>query len=208
LERPTETHIFTDWYTRCIWEYTFIIKPMVSEIITQQYMSTLKPIGLLFPKPIKKVKTKSRYVFGKNDPTVARRAKKQRVVARPAKSKRKRLPSIKRLKARADACFSIFIRNRDNNKCVLCNSHKDIQCGHLIKRGKMSTRYNEMNCNALCSSCNYKDNFEPQHYTNWFIKRYGAEQYSQLVMLSTVITQIKRLGFEKLIKKYASRHMA
>jgi hypothetical protein len=119
--------------------------------------------------------------------------------------KRKKLPSLKGLKAKADAVFSLFIRRRDKNKCVLCNlTHRDvnIQCGHLIKRGKMSTRYDEINCHALCSGCNYKDNFEPQHYIIWFIHNYGSKPYEDLVDKSKKLVRANREFFLDIIKKY------
>ena len=117
---------------------------------------------------------------------------------------KKRLPSISSLKKKADAVFSIFIRNRDGNKCVLCNSTDRVQCGHLIKRGKMATRYDEVNCHCLCSICNFKDQYEPQHYTRWFVKNYGALMYEDLVDRSKGIKQMKRIDYEGIIKKYGS----
>jgi len=142
-----------------------------------------------FPKPTtKKRKTMLDY------------AKNKRVA--PLKRKRKHLPSISALKRKADNLFSLYIRSRDSGRCVLCKKTKDIQCGHLIKRGKMSTRFDEINCNALCSSCNYKDNFEPQHYVLWFLKEYGAKMYEDLVERSKGIRQMKRCDYEEIISRY------
>ncbi len=121
----------------------------------------------------------------------------------PKKKKRTKLPSISRLKRKADALFSVFIRNRDKNICVVCGSTKNVQCGHLIKRGKMSTRYDELNCHALCAVCNYLDQYEPWHYTNWFIKKYGAPLYQELYNKSKRLKQMKRLDYEDLIEKYS-----
>jgi len=158
---------------------------------------------LQFPKPIKEDKGFKRYgipVINKR-----RQAKKLTVAVSKAgkKKKRAKLPSIKSLKAKADRLFSLYIRKRDKNKCVLCNSHKDIQCGHLIKRGKMATRYDEINCHALCSSCNYKDNFEHDHYVLWFLKSYGALPYQDLVDRSKLLVKANREFFNNIIDKYS-----
>ena len=65
------------------------------------------------------------------------------------------------LKARLDKEFSLFIRLRDSSggyfKCISCGQIKPFEqadCGHYINRQHMSTRFDEMNCNAQCRKCN------------------------------------------------------
>jgi len=178
-------------------------REMVKSPLTPQFLSTLKPVSMvhgssftLFPKPVKKPK-KTMRDYAKN------MAKNKRRKAVPAKIKRKRMPSIKSLKNKADLLFSKFIRERDiicvlhNNKCKGA-----VQCGHLIKRGKMITRYDEVNCNALCEYHNYLDNFEHDHYVSWFVREYGALPYLDLVEKSKSIKQMKRQDYLDIISKY------
>lgn len=141
-----------------------------------------------------RIKIKQR--FSSQTPKLRRTAMVRKA---PKKKKRTRLPSIGTLKRKADLLFSNFIRNRDKWKCVVCGATENIQNGHLIKRGKMGTRYDEDNCHALCSSCNYRDQYEPQHYTNWFIKNYGAPLYDKLYEKSRKLCQMKRRDFNDLI---------
>jgi rubredoxin len=132
---------------------------------------------------------------------------KKRTVARVVKRKRigrHKSPSISKLKKKADAVFSNFIRARDNWTCVLCGRKEIVQCGHLIKRGKAATRYDEINCHCLCSICNFKDQYETWHYATWFIKEYGATMFKDLVEKSKGIKQMKRQDYLDLIEKYAS----
>jgi len=61
-----------------------------------------------------------------------------------------------------DRIFSLFIRYRDTMpngyfQCISCGKIKPFNkadCGHYINRQHMSTRFDEMNCNAQCSHCN------------------------------------------------------
>jgi hypothetical protein len=143
-----------------------------------------------FPKPIPKVK----------------RAKKLRRMTYKGGKKKKRaiLPSLSSLKRKADSLFSKFIINRDK-KCVLCNSTYNLTNGHLIKRGNMSTRYDEINCHCLCSKCNFKDwKVRSYHdvYIAWFIKSYGTPFYYNLVN-KIGIKQMKRQDYLEIIKKYS-----
>jgi hypothetical protein len=160
----------------------------MKKILTDEFVATLKPVELAFPKPIKPPKL----------------SKYQRLMTHKGRKHKKRLPSISSLKKKADLIFSNFIRARDNWTCVLCGRKEIVQCGHLIKRGKMATRYDEVNCHCLCSICNFKDQYEPQHYTRWFVKNYGALMYEDLVDRSKGIKQMKRIDYEGIIKKYGS----
>lgn len=141
---------------------------------------------IAFPKPIKKVKV----------PKYLRRTVKKA-------GKRKKLPSISSLKKKADNLFSLFIRERDK-RCVIGGGkcRGSLQCGHLIKRGKMATRYDEVNCNCLCEYHNYLDNFDHDIYVSWFLRNYGALMYQDLVERSRGIRQMKRLDFMDIISKY------
>ena len=64
------------------------------------------------------------------------------------------------LKAKLDKVFSEYIRKRDTHngvfKCISCGRilpYEQADCGHYINRKHMSTRFDEMNCNAQCRSC-------------------------------------------------------
>lgn len=79
--------------------------------------------------------------------------------------------------------FSLYIRARDKF-CVCCGSPFNLQAGHLIKRGRGTTLFDETNVNAQCNSCNVRHNNYPEFYTNWWLAKYGQEAYDQLVAKS------------------------
>jgi len=166
-------------------------------------------VVLAFPKPIKidKGYRRNGILVGKS----YGKPKKRSPTAPSKRVKRKKLPSIKSLKAKADLTFSKWIRNRDRNVCFIGKSDGRykckgaIQCGHLFKRGKMSLRYSEINCHAICSHHNYLDNYEPQHYISAFLKSYGEDQYQWLMEKSKEIKQMKRFDYEEIIKHYENK---
>lgn len=123
------------------------------------------------------------------------------------KKKRVKLPSMRALTTKADTRFSLWIRTRDGFKCVLQNSkcHGAIQNGHLIKRGKRSVRWDELNCHALCSYHNFLDNMEPQHYISWFLREYGELPYQDLVERSRGVFKPSREFLNEIISKYAQK---
>ena len=104
---------------------------------------------------------------------------------------------FKKLQKEADKYFSLYIRHRDNNSCVICGSKVNPQNGHLIKRGKQVLRYSALNCNCQCASCNVRHNYYPEYYTQWFINRYGVEEYNMLIAESG---QVKKWRREELIQ--------
>jgi len=169
------------------------------DVLTKEFEHSLKPIGLMFEKPTPKPK-RTMYDYAK------KAIKNKRLIARPAPKKKKktRLPSMTKIKKKTWDCFSLFIRNRDK-KCVLCGSIKGFSAGHLIPRGKASTCYDENNVFGLCSTCNFRDRFEPGYhdrYVAWYYVKFGAGRYINLVNKSQQLKQRKRIDYEELIKKY------
>lgn len=153
----------------------------------------------MYPKPDKREKEKDYRSYG---------WLKTRKLLKPKhltlRVKRKKIPSIKKIKKQAWDAFSLFIRNRDK-KCVLCNSIKGFSAGHLIPRGKSATKFDENNVFGLCSTCNFRDRFEPGYhdkYVAWYFIKFGAGRYIKLVEKSQQIKQRKRQDFEDIIKKY------
>lgn len=117
--------------------------------------------------------------------------------------KRKKLLPMPKLVKKADTAFSKWIRARDK-ECVLKNKKCSsvLQCGHLIRRGKRSVRFDEFNCNAQCSYHNFLHNSEPHHYTDWFIREYGSLPYEDLCDRARRIKKFTRQELEDIIKKY------
>lgn len=128
---------------------------------------------------------------------------------------KKKLPSKKRLIKDADSAFSKFIRNRDQ-RCVLTDigdcvtATKGIPgflcAGHFVKRGKWTTRFDEVNVNGLCSNCNSRDNNYHEPYIKWFLQTYGQSEFDRLYIQSKEVMD-KRMGslrayLEGIIEKY------
>lgn len=110
-------------------------------------------------------------------------------------------PTLAKLMKEADRVFSLFIRARDK-KCVICGTTERLQNSHLIRRGKKSIRFDEKNCNTNCATHNYLHNIYPETYTQWFIKRYGLDEYEKLIAKSHIVKQFKASELETLIEKY------
>jgi hypothetical protein len=108
------------------------------------------------------------------------------------KIKRIKLVPLPKLIKQTDKLVSEYVRKRDPF-CVLCGSRERLQCSHLIRRGRMSTRFDVVhNCHTNCASCNYKHNIFPEFYTMWFIDKFGEEAYKNLIQRSLVIKKYTR----------------
>ena len=112
----------------------------------------------------------------------------------------KQIP-IRRLLKRADAVFSVWIRARDR-RCVTCGATGKLQCSHLIRRGKHSVRFSEVNCHTQCSSCNWKHNYFPEKYTSWLLSTHGELAYLTLVKDAMKLKSWKRYELESIVEKY------
>ena len=113
------------------------------------------------------------------------------------------------LKAKLDKVFSEYIRKRDTRngvfKCISCGRilpYEQADCGHYINRKHMSTRFDEMNCNAQCISCNRFDEGNIQGYRRGLVSLYGEQQVNILEAKKHNFRKYSDFEYEVLIKHY------
>ena len=114
------------------------------------------------------------------------------------------------LKAKLDKEFSLFIRMRDTMpsgffRCVSCGQIKPYEqadCGHYINRQHMSTRYDEMNCNAQCRKCNRFMEGNIQGYRQGLIAKYGEQRVLLLEAKKNQTRKYSDFEYRELIKYY------
>ena len=113
------------------------------------------------------------------------------------------------LKAKLDKVFSEYIRKRDTRngvfKCISCGRilpYEQADCGHYINRKHMSTRFDEMNCNAQCISCNRFDEGNIQGYRRGLVSLYGEQQVNLLEAKKHNFRKYSDFEYEVLIKHY------
>lgn len=78
-----------------------------------------------------------------------------------------------------DKAVSQLVIKRDG-KCFTCNSIQNLQCGHLFTRSLYAVRWDLANCNAQCSGCNFRHEFDPAIYQLKWIDKFGLETYREL----------------------------
>ncbi len=96
----------------------------------------------------------------------------------------KQRKDYKKLVAKLDDVFQMYIRYRDNWTCCCCKTHIDpnsegaktkMHAGHYVGRGALALRWDERNVHAQCSTCNMQQNYygvDPR-YTQLIIRKYG-----------------------------------
>lgn len=95
---------------------------------------------------------------------------------------RKTLGNRKLLVKKLDSKVSKFIRARDK-ACVLCGSVEKLTNGHIFSRVAYSTRWDttdDGNCHCQCWDCNYRHEYDPYPYINWYIKKFGQDKLDEL----------------------------
>lgn len=113
------------------------------------------------------------------------------------------------LKAKLDKVFSEYIRKRDTYngvfKCISCGKllpYEQADCGHYINRKHMATRFDEMNCNAQCRSCNRFDEGNMQGYRRGLVAKYGEQQVTLLEAKKHTFRKYSDFEYDVLIKHY------
>jgi hypothetical protein len=134
-----------------------------------------------------------------------KRARKARLIFSGKPKKRSRKAVVKE----ADAEFSKRIRERDLHifgGCPLCISSGQWgpieHCGHLITRAKYAVRWDPDNAIGKCASHNLIHEHNPHIFTNWYIGRFGLEQYQSLIARSNVLRKFTNQDLVALTQHY------
>lgn len=122
--------------------------------------------------------------------------------------KKKKLPTPKKLKEKADKLMSEYIRRKYANKdgftrCYTCDSPhpwKEIQNGHFVSRTHLSTRWDEDNCRPQCMACNVWRRGNYDVYSLRLIEEKGVGILEELNRRKNEIKQMKRVDYNELIE--------
>jgi hypothetical protein len=110
-----------------------------------------------------------------------------------------------------DDIFSIYIRLRDvyflNGycRCISCGKTvhwKDLDNGHFINRKHLSLRFNEINCNAQCRSCNRFDESNAEGYRRGLIQKHGPDIIDKLYALKNQTMKFSKFEMKAMIVHY------
>lgn len=113
------------------------------------------------------------------------------------KPKKKKSPSMSKLKKALWTQVSAYVRARDRRedagRCLACRTRPIEVAAHIIPSNEgAATRYDEFNLYGCCITCN---GLEKWNRASWVYKHkemFGAERVDQLYAQSRQITQFKR----------------
>ena len=127
--------------------------------------------------------------------------------------KKKKLPTLSRLKKSLDIWFSKYIRLREASDygiaiCFTCGKqdhYKNLQNGHFQSRRHHSTRWNEQNCQVQCVACNMFGQGEQHKFAKNLNTKYGSGTADKLEALAMVTMKITRFDYEENIRYYKEK---
>tara|TARA_R110002020_G_scaffold183274_2_gene379404 strand:+ start:122 stop:529 length:408 start_codon:yes stop_codon:yes gene_type:complete len=118
--------------------------------------------------------------------------------------------SRKGLVKKLDTIFSVYIRLRKADdlgvvSCYTCGKkdyYKKMQCGHFMSRKYYSTRWEELNCQVQCYSCNVMRYGEQYKYGLELQKEYGKNLPEELLTMSRQIVKFSNDDLLDKINRY------
>jgi hypothetical protein len=134
--------------------------------------------------------------------------------------------SFNKAKNLCDDTFALTVRVRDRNRCRLCSSDHNTQCGHLISRRYASCRHDQGNAWTLCSRCHSRWTHDPLGWdelmerafgpVDWAKRKFAAQIPSKpdyslmriplLLLLKEAIRKNGTCGLEAQVDKLLARH--
>ncbi len=105
-----------------------------------------------------------------------------------------------------DRLVSEYVRKRDTQKdgyirCFICGkkiSYSEAQNCHYIPRQHIATRFNLINCNAGCISCNCFDPDHEKRYRAALVIKYGEEVVEELERLKNIMLKLSNSDIKEL----------
>ncbi len=121
--------------------------------------------------------------------------------------------TISKLKKKLDKIFSIYIRRRKADhlgfvECYTCGAEKhwkEQQAGHFMSRASHSTRWDEINVQVQCVSCNMFKQGNQWKFGQYLDEREGKGTAEELSIKSKQIVKFNRLDYESMIEEYGSK---
>ena len=125
--------------------------------------------------------------------------------------KRKKLKSLKSLRAKLDKVFAAFIRKRDETtggmgSCITCGEYRVLQCGHFQRQRFIPTRWHPLNCAGQCARCNHPlwGGGEQDAFGLAIEQMYGAETVAELRRLAKTTAHFTRSDLEAMIERFSA----
>lgn len=121
--------------------------------------------------------------------------------------------SLSKLKNKAWGIFSRYIRTKyaSPNGDVICytcgklGTVKTMQAGHGIAGRNNAILFEEKVVRPQCLGCNFFGGGKYAIFMAKLIEEYGAEEFSQLVMMSTMTVQRKKQDYIDIYEKYKKK---
>ena len=118
--------------------------------------------------------------------------------------------SISKLKKKARAVFSQYIRMKEMNPrgetmCVTCltwKSYKEMQAGHFIPGCHNSVLFDERNVHPQCYTCNVILGSNGPKYYEYMQRNYGMDVIKELERLDRINKQFKPFELEAIYDIY------
>jgi len=113
----------------------------------------------------------------------------------------------------ADKWFSLFVRLNEADDqgtvhCFICGSrhwYKDVDNAHFINRDQMSTRYDEINCHAVCQSCNRYDSDHAENYSKAMWAKYHRIEVISLMNRKQSLMKFTRAELQDIAENYKNK---
>jgi hypothetical protein len=127
-----------------------------------------------------------------------------------AKKKKKKIPLRKQLSRahkKADKALSEFVREvarQAAGVCLICKVGPIQCCFHFVRRGRKILRWDLRNVVGACNKCNFKEYRDPDLSRAWYIRRFGVEQYLELVDKSVQSYQPTLEELQQIIDTYTT----
>lgn len=117
----------------------------------------------------------------------------------------------KGLIGKLDRAFSKYIRIRDKWTCQRCKKKypenaRGLHCSHYMGRTNKATRWDKLNCDALCHGCHsYFEDRKQTEYRDWMVDRLGEDVVNAIERKSRLVVKYSQAELKEMLDYYKDR---
>lgn len=139
------------------------------------------------------------------------KAKVPKKTKKPIKVKKRKKSSEKTLlKKKLWKVFSLWVRQRDDYTCFTCGRKGEgagMHAGHMVPKasGGMALYFHPLNVHGQCYHCNINLGGNGAVYAQKFIRKYGQEEFDNLMELKNRIEKWSEQDYKDQIEFYTKQ---
>ena len=115
------------------------------------------------------------------------------------------MKKLKGIDGKLDDAWSELVKLEAGYKCEYCGKNTTLNSHHIFSRSNRSVRWDERNVHPQCRRDNHFMGGRQDDYARFIIKKYGQNNFDELMRLKYTTVKHTRSDLEEMIELYKEK---